>query len=226
MHHVLFLNRIDAGYKLAKRLLRLKEIYSKEPQNKCIVVVAIPRGGVIIGDVIASELDAKLDIVVSRKIGSPDNSEFAIGAVMPDGSYFSDEGFVNMLNVPSEYIEIKAKAEINEITRRLKSYRGSSEYGNEFENMTVVLTDDGIATGSTILASAKWMKDKQNCKELFIAAPVAPLKILDNLNELADKVIVLETPEPFIAIGRFYEDFAQVTDDEVKKIMRKYGYKV
>jgi putative phosphoribosyl transferase len=70
------------------------------------------------------------------------------------------------------------------------------------------------------------MKDKQNCKELFIAAPVAPPEILDNLNVVADKVIVLETPEPFIAIGRFYEDFAQVTDDEVKKIMRKYGYKV
>jgi putative phosphoribosyl transferase len=220
MQSVLFQNRVDAGHKLANRLVRLKQ------RNESIVIVAIPRGGVIIGDVIATELGAGLDIVVSRKIGAPDNPEFAVGALMPDGSYFLNREHVKMLNISSEYIQMKANAELSEIDRRLKSYRGSKEYHNKFEGKTVVLVDDGIATGSTILASAKWLKNKQNCKKLVIAAPVAPEDILDNLKQVTDEVIVLDTPEPFIAIGRFYQDFAQVTDEEVKEIMRKHGYNV
>jgi putative phosphoribosyl transferase len=224
MQSALFLNRKDAGHKLAKRLLRLKQ--PKEGGNERIVVVAIPRGGVVVGDVITSELGAELDIVVSRKIGAPDNPEFAIGAVMPDGSYFLNQESTNMLNTPLQYIQIKTNAELKEIDRRLKCYRGSKEYGNKFEGKTVVLVDDGIATGSTILASAKWMKNRHNCNNLVIAAPVAPAEILDDLKQVADEAIVLNTPEPFIAIGRFYEDFAQVSDDEVKEIMRNHGYKV
>lgn len=220
MQSVLFQNRLDAGHKLAKRLARLKE------RNERIVIVAIPRGGVVIGDVIASELGAELDIVVSRKIGAPDNPEFAVGALMPDGSYFLNREHVKMLNISPEYIQMKANAELNEIDRRLKSYRGSKEYRNKFEGKTVVLVDDGIATGSTILASAKWLKNNQNCKKLVIATPVAPEDILDNLKQVTDEVIILDTPEPFIAIGRFYQDFAQVTDEEVKEIMRKHGYNV
>jgi predicted phosphoribosyltransferase len=220
MQSVLFQNRVDAGHKLANRLVRLKQ------RNESIVIVAIPRGGVIIGDVIATELGAGLDIVVSRKIGAPDNPEFAVGALMPDGSYFLNREHVKMLNISAEYIQMKANAELSEIDRRLKSYRGSKEYHYKFEGKTVVLVDDGIATGSTILASAKWLKNKQNCKKLVIAAPVAPEDILDNLKQVTDEVIVLDTPEPFIAIGRFYQDFAQVTDEEVKEIMRKHGYNV
>lgn len=220
MQSVLFQNRVDAGHKLAKRLARLKQ------SNKRIIIVAIPRGGVVIGDVIASELGAELDIVVSRKIGAPDNPEFAVGALMPDGSYFLNQEHVRMLNISPEYIQMKANAELKEIDRRLISYRGSKEYSNKFEGKTVVLVDDGIATGSTILASAKWLKNNQNCKKLVIAAPVAPEDILDNLKQATEEVIVLDTPEPFIAIGRFYQDFAQVTDEEVKEIMRKHGYSV
>lgn len=220
MQSVLFQNRVDAGHKLAYRLVRLKQ------RNESIVIVAIPRGGVIIGDVIAIELGAELDIVVSRKIGAPDNPEFAVGAVMPDGSYFLNREHVKMLNISAEYIQMKANAELSEIDRRLTSYRGSKEYHNKFEGKTVVLIDDGIATGSTILASAKWLKNKQNCKKLVIAAPVAPEDILDDLKQVSDEVMILDTPEPFIAIGRFYQDFAQVTDEEVKEIMRKHGYNV
>jgi len=220
MQSVLFQNRVDAGHKLANRLVRLKQ------RNESIVIVAIPRGGVIIGDVIATELGAGLDIVVSRKIGAPDNPEFAVGALMPDGSYFLNREHVKMLNISAEYIQMKANAELSEIDRRLKCYRSSKEYGNKFEDKTVVLVDDGIATGSTILASAKWLKNKQNCKKLVIAAPVAPPDILDSLKQVTGEVIILETPDPFIAIGRFYQDFAQVTDEEVKMIMRKHGYNV
>jgi len=229
MQSIIFQDRIDAGKRLAKKLSWLKQDQLKEERDRrqqSIVILAIPRGGVIIGDVIASELDAKLDIIVSRKIGAPDNPELAIGAVMPDGSYFLNQRRVNMLNVPQEYIQIQAYEQIKEIDRRLMAYRGSKEYDNEFERKAVVLVDDGIATGATMTASAKWIKNKQQCKRLVIAVPVAPAEILDDLNQVADEVIVLYTPEPFIAIGRFYEDFAQVSDNEVKEIMRKYGYKV
>lgn len=229
MQSIIFQDRIDAGKRLAKKLSWLKQDQLKEERDRrqqSIVILAIPRGGVIIGDVIATELDAKLDIIVSRKIGAPDNPELAIGAVMPDGSYFLNQRLVNMLNVPQDYIKIQAHEQIKEIDRRLMAYRGSKEYDNEFERKAVVLVDDGIATGATMTASAKWIKNKQQCKRIVIAVPVAPAEILDDLNQVADEVIVLYTPEPFIAIGRFYEDFAQVSDNEVKEIMRKYGYKV
>jgi putative phosphoribosyl transferase len=229
MQSIIFQDRIDAGKRLAKKLLWLKQDQLKEERDRrqqSIVILAIPRGGVIIGDVIATELDAKLDIIVSRKIGAPDNPELAIGAVMPDGSYFLNQRLVNMLNVPQDYIKIQAHEQIKEIDRRLMAYRGSKEYDNEFEGKAVVLVDDGIATGATMTASAKWIKNKQQCKRLIIAVPVAPAEVLDDLNQVADEVIVLYTPEPFIAIGRFYQDFAQVSDNEVKEIMRKYGYKV
>jgi putative phosphoribosyl transferase len=229
MQSIIFQDRIDAGKRLAKKLSWLKQEQLKEERDRrqqSIVILAIPRGGIIIGNVIATELDAKLDIIVSRKIGAPDNPELAIGAVMPDGSYFLNQRLVNMLNVPQDYIKIQAHEQIKEIDRRLMAYRGSKEYDNEFEGKAVVLVDDGIATGATMTASAKWIKNKQQCKRIVIAVPVAPAEILDDLNQVADEVIVLYTPEPFIAIGRFYQDFAQVSDNEVKEIMRKYGYKV
>jgi putative phosphoribosyl transferase len=228
MQPVIFQNRIDAGEKLAERVSWLKQDRLKEEQRRqqSTVILAIPRGGVIIGDIIASELDAKLDVVVSRKIGAPYNPELAIGAVMPDGSYFINQEIVNMLNIPEEYIQIQAHEQAKEIDRRLMSYRGSKEYDNEFEDKIVVLVDDGIATGATMLASAQWIKNKQHCKKLVIAVPVAPRKILDDLNQVADEVIVLYSPLSFEAVGQFYQDFSQVSDNEVKEIMKKYGYRV
>jgi putative phosphoribosyl transferase len=227
MQPAIFQNRIDAGEKLAKRLSWLKQDQLKEERSQqSIIILAIPRGGVIIGDVIASELEANLDIVVSRKIGAPNNPELAIGAVMPDGSYFINQEIINILNIPEEYIQIQAHEQIKEIDRRLMSYRGSKEYDNEFEDKIVVLVDDGIATGATMLASAQWIKNKQHCKKLVIAVPVAPREILDDLNQVADEVIVLYSPLSFEAVGQFYQDFSQVSDNEIKEIMKKYGYRV
>jgi putative phosphoribosyl transferase len=171
--------------------------------------------------IIAKELRTKLNLVVTRKIGAPFNPELAIGAVMPDGSYFLND-VAEMINISQNYIESQIRKEVKEIERRLIEFRGRKEYDNKLEDKIVVLVDDGIATGATILASTKWIKDKHNCKQLIIAVPLVPREILEDLNRAAGKVIVLYTPEPFGAIGRFYQNFKQVSDDEVKEIMREY----
>jgi putative phosphoribosyl transferase len=220
MQSVIFRNRTDAANELTKRLYWLKDEI-QENKFAAAVVVAIPRGGVVLGDIIASELGAKLDVVVSRKIGAPFDPELAIGAVMPDGSYFLNE-VAKMINVSQDYIESQIEKEVKEIDRRLIEFRVNREYDNKLEDKLVVLVDDGIATGATILASAKWIKDIHNCKQLIIAVPVAPREILEDLNRIADKVIILYTPEPFGAVGCFYQDFNQVSDYEVKEIMKKY----
>jgi putative phosphoribosyl transferase len=219
MQTVLFRDRTDAAKQLAERLYWLKNEIQENKSS--VVIVAVPRGGVVIGNIIASQLGAKLDLVVSRKIGAPFNPELAIGAVMPDGSYFLND-VAEMMNVSQDYIESQIEKEVKEIDRRLIEFRGDREYYNELEDKIVVLVDDGIATGATILASAKWIKDKHNCKQLIIAVPLAPGEILEDLKRVADKVIVLHTPEPFGAVGRFYHDFNQVSDDEVKEMMKKY----
>ncbi|HKG31214.1 MAG TPA: phosphoribosyltransferase family protein [Nitrososphaeraceae archaeon] len=191
MQSIIFRNRIEAAKELAKRLKWLKEVQLEDEAQKnrsATVVVAIPRGGIIIGDIIASELGTKLDLVVSRKIGAPFNPELAIGAVMPDGSYFLNE-VAEMINVSKDYIESQIDKELKEIDRRLIEFRGNREYNNKLEDKIVVLVDDGIATGATILASAKWIKDKHNCKQLITAVPLAPREILEDLNHVADKVM-------------------------------------
>jgi putative phosphoribosyl transferase len=219
MQTVLFRDRTDAAKQLAERLYWLKNEIQENKSS--VVIIAVPRGGVVIGNIIASQLGAKLDLVVSRKIGAPFNPELAIGAVMPDGSYFLND-VAEMMNVSKDYIESQIEKEVKEIDRRLIEFRGDREYYNELEGKIVVLVDDGIATGATILASAKWIKDKHNCKQLIIAVPLAPREILEDLKRVADKVTVLHTPEPFGAVGRFYHDFNQVSDDEVKEMMKKY----
>jgi putative phosphoribosyl transferase len=217
MQTVLFRDRTDAARQLAERLCWLKNEIEKSKSS--VVIMAIPRGG--IGNIIAKELRTKLDLVVTRKIGAPFNPELAIGAVMPDGSYFLND-VAEMINISQNYIESQIRKEVKEIERRLIEFRGRKEYDNKLEDKIVVLVDDGIATGATILASTKWIKDKHNCKQLIIAVPLVPREILEDLNRAAGKVIVLYTPEPFGAVGRFYPNFKQVSDDEVKEIMKEY----
>ena len=244
-----FKDRIEAAKELAGRVkqwlnnknteidIQKQEQQESHNDNNDLIVLAIPRGGVVIGDIMSNLLHAKLDIVVSRKIGAPDNPELAIGAVMPDGSYFLNQDIANMLNVPKYYITEQSNIQKKEIERRLQSFRGqNSDYYhdyNNFEGKTVVLVDDGIATGATILSAAQWLKTKQNCcKILIIAVPVAPAPspsssnddIVSKLNQIVDKVIVLYRPDPFYSVGQFYERFDQVDDAEVKEIMKRHGY--
>jgi putative phosphoribosyl transferase len=265
----LFEDRVKAAEQLARRVQewldskkteidrhKLERQEQKSKNNDNVIVLAIPRGGVVIGDIVSNILGAKLDIVVSRKIGAPYNPELAIGAVMPDGSYFLNQDIVNVLNVPKYYIHEQADVQKKEIKRRLQIYRGmsakgsevrqeqeeeeeeeeNSDYYNNFEGKTVLLVDDGIATGATILSAAQWLKTKKNCcKILIVAVPVAPPPpsipsssnedIVSKLNQIADKVIILYRPDPFYSVGQFYRHFEQVNDAQVKEIMKRHGYK-
>ena len=233
---MLFEDRANAAEQLAKTVEewlkknmaieeKQKQLDSIETNINNIIVLAIPRGGVVIGDVVSNILDARLDIIVSRKIGAPDNSELAIGAVMPDGSYILNQDIVDMLKIPQSYITEQANIQKREIERRLVNFRGSKEYDNNFEGKIVILVDDGIATGATILSAAQGLKTKQNCcKILIVAVPVAPPDKVDNIKKVSDKVIVLYLPAIFGSVGRFYSYFEQVSDDEVRDIMKRHGY--
>jgi putative phosphoribosyl transferase len=233
---VLFQDRKQAGEELANKLKeyltysedkdfeKLKEWNSKES----LIVVAIPRGGVVIGDIIASELHCNLDIVISRKIGAQSNKELAIGAVMPGGSYFLNQWIVDVLKISDSYIQNEVENQKKEVERRLKEFRGSTNYDDVLKRKIVILVDDGIATGSTIIAAAQWIKkegENRNFKKLIVAVPVAPdtkSDTVDKLNQIADKVIILYSPTEFSAVGQFYKQFDQVSDKEVKTIMNKY----
>lgn len=186
--------------------------------------MAIPRGGVVIGDVIAASLGAKLDIIVSRKIGAPTNPELAIGAVTHDGRFFPNEEVIRMVNVPQEHIDEQILVQEKEIQRRLRIFRGGKQY--TLINKIVILVDDGIATGATMIAAIRWLSS-QRPKSLMVAVPVAPRDTVDKLKEEkeVDEVIVLYLPLAFSAVGAFYQDFSQVSDEEVIEIMRRYQYK-
>jgi len=213
--YMVFKDRVDAAKRLAKKLEWLKK---EDP-----VILAIPRGGVVTGDVISSELGVKLDIVVSRKIGAPHNPELAIGAVTHDGSYFPNVDITTMLNVPQKYVDSEISAQIKEIERRLMKFRGTKEY--HLEGRTVVLVDDGIATGATMFVAIQWVK-KQNPKQLIVAIPVGPKETIDQMNKVVDKVVILQAPVYFNAVGEFYREFDQVDDYQVQEIMSKHGYKI
>ncbi|HJU13701.1 MAG TPA: phosphoribosyltransferase family protein [Candidatus Nitrosotalea sp.] len=210
---VIFKDRADAARMLAKKLEYLRD------ENP--VILAIPRGGVVTGDVIAKELGVKLDIIVSRKIGAPENRELAIGAVMHDGSFYPNTDIITALNVPREYVESEIKSELKEIERRLVKFRGNIKY--DLQDKTVVIVDDGIATGATMFAAIWWLK-KQHPKRLVAAIPVGPKDTIERLSQLAE-VVVLEAPEFFSAVGEFYYKFDQVEDSEVLEILKRHGHK-
>jgi predicted phosphoribosyltransferase len=224
----LFIDRTQAATLLAEKLkflttkeLREKKDQQQQKQQQQLVILAIPRGGVITGDVIASAFNAKLDIVVTRKVGAPYNSELAIGAVMHDGTFFPNTHIIEMLRIPKDYIDEQILIQMKEIERRLRRFRGASkDHRYEIENKTIVLVDDGIATGATISAAIKWLK-RQNPEELIVAVPVAPRDTVDKLQQQVDKVVVLHAPMLFESVGAFYRDFSQVSDEKVVEIMSK-----
>ncbi len=202
-------SRVEAGRDLARILDDFKD------DN--VVVVAIPRGGVVIGNEVAKHLDAPLDIVVPRKIGSPANPELALGAIAAGGVRYINQDLVMSLNVSDEYLEQEISRQKEEIERRTFIYRkGLSPL--EVKNKTVILVDDGVATGATTVAAIDCLR-KLEPKLLVLAVPVGPKDTLSTLEASVDRLFILERPETFFAVGQFYEIFDQTTDQEVLAIM-------
>ena len=201
-------DRIEAGKLLAEK------IGSGKPN---VIVLAIPRGGVIVGHEIAKKLGCKLDIAISKKITPPDSPEFAIGAITHDGTLFQSAYWDNYVEYPNLADEIEKKK--LEVKRRLEQYRGSSEY--DISGKNIILVDDGIATGSTVFAILNWLK-KQNVKEIILAIPVMPASVYELMRQKVSSIIALETPEEFAAVGQFYKKFYQVSDVEVIEILNNY----
>lgn len=209
----MFKDRVDAGVKLSKELLLFKE---SNP-----VVLAIPRGGVVVAFEVAKELDAPLDIVVPRKIPAPNNPELGIGAVAQDGTVIIDQYLKKYLSVSDEYVQEEAERQVKEIERRTKTYRGDRE-PISLKDRVVILVDDGIATGATMIAAIRSIR-KQNPKKIVVAIPVGPPRTIKKIEKEADEVISLIVFEAFEAVGQFYIDFSQTTDSEVINLLQKSG---
>jgi predicted phosphoribosyltransferase len=199
-----FADRVDAGERLAKALT--------EHRGTDCVVLAIPRGGVIVGEVVAAELGAPLDVVVPRKIGAPMNPELGLGAVAP-GVRVLDPQLIEMLGVSEQYLDREIAAQEREIERRLHAYR-EGRAAVDVTGRTAIVVDDGVATGGTAVAALRWAR-AQGATRVILAAPVAPPATMGRLTHECDEVVILETPEPFFAVGEWYRRFEQTSDEEV-----------
>ena len=210
-----FRDRIDAGKRLASEL--------KDFSSKKGIVLAIPRGGVVVGYEIAKALNLQLDVIIPRKIGAPDNPELAIGAVAEDGTAILDENLVRYLGVSREYVKEEIERQKQEIQRRLKLYRQDTSYPN-LKGLDVIVVDDGIATGSTMKAALASVKNR-GAASVTVAVPVGPPSTIEELEKMADQVLCLYKPEYFQAIGEFYSDFSQTLDEEVIRLLRESKHK-
>ena len=181
------------------------------------LVLAIPRGGVIVAAPVARALDAPLDVVIPHKLGAPHNPELAIGAVAP-GVRVLDDGLTRALNVPDGYIEDEVAAQEAEIERRTALYRDDRP-PPVFAGATAVVVDDGVATGATSMAALRWAR-AQGAARVVFAAPVGPVAALRLLADECDDVVILETPRSFRAVGEWYDRFDQVTDEQVLAVLR------
>ncbi len=202
-----FRSREEAASLLAKALLKYKDSDA--------IVVALPRGGVPLGAVIAKELNLPLDIFFVKKIPSPYNEEVAIGAVSENGLIFVNQKAVNMLGVSNEYIQKKAQEILEKIKQKRELY---NKKRLDYKDKTIILVDDGIATGASFILAIKALKDL-GAKKVVAAAPVAPLDVARDLESVADEVVILEKDPYFMAVGAYYDDFHQLSDDEVKELL-------
>jgi predicted phosphoribosyltransferase len=209
---MIFKDRVDAGKKLAEAL-KLWDFSGG-------LVLAIPRGGVVVGAEVARALKVGLDLIIPRKIGSPQNQEVAVGAVTQDGTTIFDDFLLSKLGLLPRELSDSVRCEMAEIKRRMEVYRDSPEYP-DLSGRPVIVVDDGVATGYTMLAALRSVK-KFKPLEVTLAIPVAPPKVLALLKEEVDRAVCLLTPENFYAVGQFYLDFDQTGDDEVIKLLKNF----
>lgn len=181
------------------------------------LLVAIPRGGVVVGKAISDMLGIPLSFVLTRKIGAPGQSELAIGAVASGGIIVRDEKLISDLSVSEKYINKEIKKEKKVIAERLKKYGKSTV---SLRGKRAILVDDGIATGATVKAAIGYLRE-QGAGKVILAVPVAPKDTIMELKPLVDKIVVLNTPDDFSSVGQFYRYFPQVTDEEVVELLSR-----
>lgn len=205
----MFKDRKDAGLQLAKEL--------EQCRGTGAIVLALPRGGVVVGHEIAQLLGLPLDIVVTRKIGHPGNPEYAICAVDENGTLLCNESEKNLMN--EKWLKDEIEKQITEAKRRTRVYRGDG-VRKRIKGKTVIVTDDGVATGLTMRLAIKAIK-AQNPKRIVVAVPVAPPEIARKLKSEVDELVVLSPPEEFAgAVGAHYQEFEQIDDDTVISLLR------
>jgi putative phosphoribosyl transferase len=211
---MLFRDRQDAGRQLARRLASLQ----LDPITA--LVLAIPRGGVVVGAEIASILHLPLDVYVTRKLTAPGNPELAIGAVDSEGAVFLDEVMARSAGASDRYVASETERQTLELRRRLQVYRGDRPPPT-VKGKDVVLVDDGIATGATTLIALRALR-RQGPGRLILAVPVGPPDAVRRMEPEADHVVVLATPNPFWAVGAFFADWSQTSDAEVIELLKQH----
>ena len=209
-----FANRHEGG----AALVPLLRHYAGRPD---VIVLALPRGGVPVGFEVAQGLGAALDIFLVRKLGMPGHPEFAMGAIASGGVRVLSDDVVRMYGVRPEAIERVAQAEQAELERREREYRHNHP-PIHLEGKTVILVDDGLATGATMRAAVAAAR-KLGPKRVIVAAPVGAASTCADFRALADEVVCARTPEPFSAVGLWYQDFSQTSDDEVRELLRRHA---
>lgn len=202
----MFIDRKDAGIRLAERLGAYKD-------KKDVIVLALPRGGVVTGFEIARSLNLPLDLLVVRKIGFPRQPELAIGAVSETGVFFLNQEIISRYGISNEYIDGEIAMQKEEISNRVYLYR-KGERLSGLEGNTIILVDDGVATGATVISAIRTLR-KEKIGKLVLAIPVAPPDTAEELKGMVDEFICIETPFYFGAVGNHYHDFAQVLDEEI-----------
>jgi putative phosphoribosyl transferase len=207
-----FRDRKDAGHRLAARLAA----YASRPD---VVVLALPRGGLPVAYEVAHALGAPLDVFLVRKLGMPGHEEFAIGAIASGGVLVLNEETVRDYGVRRDQVEAIVDAEKQELERRERSYRGDRPFP-DLAGRTVILIDDGLATGSTMRAAVAALRQERPAR-VIVAVPTAPPETCDEMRAIVDEMICLITPEPFYAVGLWYEDFSQTSDEEVRELLER-----
>jgi len=212
----MFENRSDAGRRLSSRLQQYKGRHD-------VIVLALPRGGVVIGDEIAQAINAPLNVIIVRKIGFPGQPELAVGAVAESGSVVLNEDLMAEGRLSRDLLKREIDHQKDEIAKRVFLYRSGKGLPS-LNDTTVILVDDGVATGATIKAAISALKDEKVAK-LVVALPVGPPETVGVLRQMVDELVCLETPFVFRAVSAYYYDFTQVSDDQVVSILRKSSAK-
>lgn len=209
----------DESFKDRKEAGRLLAAVLKSLRGKDAVVLGIPRGGMVIANEISRFLSLELDIVLSRKLGAPGNPELAVGSAGEDGKLFLNEDLALRVGADETYIKKELAHQLTEIKNRIKLFR-QFKAKVALEGKTVIVTDDGVATGATMQA-ALWASRRENPKKLIAAIPVGARESVELLANYADEVIALRVPQELGAIGQFYENFGQTSDEEVLDILKE-----